>query len=176
MKYYKYNDEESEIAGGTTYIEVDDGWEMRGITVNGDRYIASNLFYPQWGMVLGEGRVDYDEINEVTEISKAEFDAVWNEHLVKHQAQWEARKRAYPRGAHVTGYIQIFYPQGVIINLGDGTLAVADHAACHALTPNEWMYTGHKVTGTVRDYDEVNHWLILDNPRVYDEQLPGLYL
>jgi hypothetical protein len=71
----------------------------------------------------------------------------------------------------VQGFIQIFYPQGVIINLGDDTLGVADYAVCKSSAQPEWMYPGYKVTAVVAGYDEVNHWLLLNDPRVHGERL-----
>jgi hypothetical protein len=171
MRYYKYDDEYSPIDGGVTYIEVDNGRTWRQITVNGGLYLASNLAYPHWGMTLAEGQVDYDLIDEVTEISQTEFESVWDTYLVRHQARWSASKQAYPIGTAVQSYIQIFYPQGVIVNLGDDTLGVADYAICRASAQSKWLYPGHKVTAIVVGYDEVNHWLLLGKPQVHSERL-----
>jgi hypothetical protein len=135
MQYYKYPDEYSEIAGGTTYIEIDDGWSIRQITVNGAAYLASNVSHPDWGMILGDKQADYEDLaaeGEVIPISKQEFEAIWRAHLALRQAKWEAAKQVYSVGTTVHGYIQIFYPQGVIVNLGNDTLGVADHKACWA--------------------------------------------
>lgn len=172
MKYYKYADDYSPISGGTTYIETDDGLAIRQITVNGDRYIVSNLRHPPWGLMLAEGRIDYDSLGDnVVEISPTEFETIWNTHLAKHYPQWQVHKRTYPVGAAVQGWIEIFYPQGVIVYLNDGTRGVADCAACKASSAPEWMYPGYKVTSIVNGYDEVNHWLVLERPKVHGEQM-----
>jgi len=71
----------------------------------------------------------------------------------------------------VHGWIEIFYPQGVIVKFGNGTLGLADHAACRASAASEWMYPGYKITATVHGYDEVNHWLVLDHPQVFGERV-----
>src|SRR5574341_1040807 len=173
MIYYKYEDKYSPIDGGITYIETDEGVAYRQITVNGEKYLMSNINYPKWGLMLAEGRIDYTVIDEVQEISRKEFDDVWNAHLVHHQVQWETTKQKYMIGMEVTGYIQIFYPQGVIINLGEDSLAVANYAACKASARPEWMYPGYRVTAIVADYDELNHWLVLEKPKVYGEVLKG---
>ena len=171
MRCYKYTDEDSPIGNGTTYIETDDGCAIRQITVNRDEYIASNLPYPPWSLCLAEGQIDYDALEDaVTEISQAEFEAIWQTHLAKHQSQWLASKRTYPVGSAVQGWIELFFPQGVIVNLGDGTLGVADSAACRRSAGSELLSTGYKVTAIVSGCDEVNHWLVLDHPQVWGER------
>jgi hypothetical protein len=75
--YYRYDDQYSPVDGGVTYIEVDDGRAQRQITVNGEQYLPSNLAYPHWGMMLAEGRIDDDPTEDLTEISQAEFEAIW---------------------------------------------------------------------------------------------------
>jgi hypothetical protein len=172
MRYYTYADEDAPIGGGTTYIETDDGCAIRQITVNGDEYLASNCPYPPWGLCLAEGQIDYDSLEDaVTEISQAEFETIWQKHLATHQSQWLTSKRKYPTGTAVQGWIEIFFPQGVIVNLGDGTLGVADDARCRASSAPEWMASGNKVTAIVSGYDEVNHWLVLDHPQVVEERI-----
>src|SRR5687768_1202007 len=121
MRYFKYDDEWAPIGPSTTtYIETDDGCAIRQISVNGELYIASNLPYPPWSLCLADGQVDYDELGDlVTEISQDEFEGVWQAHLVRHQDEWLASKARYPAGVAIRGWIEIFFPQGVIVNLGD---------------------------------------------------------
>ena len=172
MKYYKYLDEESPIGGGVRYIETDDeDVSYREVTWNGARCLASNINYPHWGMCLSDQPAPYDEIDEVTPISKSEFDAAWNKNLAQTAVRWLFTKLAYPSGTPVQGFIILFYPQGVIVNLGNSVLGVADYKACRHSTKPEFMYPGHKVTATVKDYDELNQWLILDAPKVHAQQI-----
>lgn len=170
MKYYKYGDEYS-LIGGKTYVETDEGYAWRQITVNDERYVASNLVYPGRGMMLAEGQVDYDSISTVEEISQTEFETIWNSHLANHQAQWNKSKQLLAIGTAVQGYIQIFYPQGVIVNLDNDILGVADYLTCEISAQPQWMYPGYKVTAIVAGYDEANHWLLLDKPQVYSERM-----
>jgi len=171
MKYYKYADEYSELDGGTTYVETKSGYVIRQITVNGDRFHASNVSYPRWGLMLAEGHVEWDEIDDVTPVSKGDFDAVWNAHLERRATIWENGKAAHPRGTRIQGFVEIFYPQGVLVNLGDGVLGVANWEECRASTNSENMSSHRKITGTVIGYDETNQWLILGSPQVHDERL-----
>ncbi len=173
MRYFRYADEESPIDAGTTYIETDDGCAIRQITVSGDNAIASNRPFPPWGLCLAEGQVNYDDIEDVlTVIDQDAFEAVWQTHLVKHQAQWQTSKQHYPIGTPIQGWIEIFFPQGVIVNLGDGSFGVADYAATRASARPEWMYPGHIVMATVSGYDEINLWLVLTQPQVTDRHAP----
>ena len=110
----------------------------------------------------------------MTEISPVEFEAVWQKHLSKHQAQWLTSKQLYPPGTEIHGWIEIFFPQGVIVNLGDGTFGVANHAECKASAASEMLTTRQKITAIVRGCDEVNQWLVLDQPRVGGEPEGGL--
>jgi hypothetical protein len=169
MKYYKYDEEESPI-GGVTYVEAEDGCAIRQLIVNGEQRIASNIKNPPWDLVLPEGEVEYDDIEEVTAISKAEFDDVWEAHLQANQPRWTAVKQSYPIGLRVTGAILMFLSQGVIVDLGENALGVADYIACAASTQPEFMYPKHKVTATVEGYDETNQWVMLGNPQVHPEQ------
>ena len=172
MKYYKYLDEESFIGGAARYLETDRGRAVREVSLNGDVCLASNILYPHWGMLLAEGRVEYDEV--VTPISKSEFDEAWNKNLTQTAARWLIAKFAYPIGTPVQGSIVIFYPQGVIVDLGRCVLGAADYEACRNSTKAELMYPKHKVTAVVKDYDESNQWLILDSPTVHAEQIEEL--
>ena len=168
MKYYKYDNEETGIEGAITYIETEDGVHIRQITSNGIEVLASNVMQPGGQMWLAEGAIDYDEIlDEVTALSKDEFDHVWNAWLATRGTQWQQTKQIYPIGKAVEGLIVVFYPQGVIVNLGNEVLGVADYPACRASTRPENMYTRHKITGIIENYDEMNQWLVLGSPQVY---------
>jgi hypothetical protein len=173
LRYFKYDDEYSEIAGGTTYVETEDGWALRQLTINGDRYLASNINDPVWGMNLAEGQVDYDQLTDeqVTEIPEQEFEAVWDAVLATHDTVWRRSQMRYPIGRPVQGALLIFYPQGVVIQLDQETVGIADYAACRASTAPENMYPRHKVSATVAGYDERQHWIKLDLPQMHAESI-----
>lgn len=172
MKYYKYEDNEADYPNtGMTYIEADDGWQVRCVTLVGERYISSNV-----DLLLADAQEDYDnylegnsddEMPQIIPITQEEFEQVWQQSLTQHQQAWEMAKALYPIGKAVHGYIRIFFPQGVIASLPNQVLAVADYAACKAsTTPDHIMSSRNKITGVVSGYDELNHWLILSSPQV----------
>ena len=170
MKYYKYQDDDGPLGAAMTYVEVDNGRAWRQITVNAIGSQASNAKYPQWGMTLIDQLVDYDSIEEVTPIDKSEFDRIWNEHLASRAVEWNETKSTYLIGKAISGYLEVFYPQGVIVDLGDDALGVADHQKCRESTRPEFMYPGHEVTAVVSGYDKANQWIMLDMPHVHEEQ------
>ncbi len=172
MRYFKYDDEYSQIGGGITYVEAEDGWTIRQVTLNGEQYLASNINDPTWGLSLADGQIDYDNLDDqVTEITSDEFEDIWRSILARHETTWRHSQTRYPIGSSVQGVLVIFYPQGVIIKLDPETLGVADHEQCRASTAWGNMYPKHKVTATVKGYNEEQHWIVLDNPHVYSEQI-----
>ncbi|MBI5929478.1 MAG: hypothetical protein HY862_09225 [Chloroflexi bacterium] len=173
-RYFKYPNEYSRI-GGVTYNEVHDGVHLRQVTFNGSEYLASNVKQPPWDLVLPEKDTDYDEVMldvpEITEITKQEFDDIWNAHLATRQEIWNQVKQIYPIDIEVQGKILIFFPQGVMVDLGDDAVGIADYKACRASNESEFMYPRHKITAVVKDYDETNQWIILDSPQVHAERI-----
>lgn len=169
MRYYKYPDDDI-FVNGTVYLEEDDGCTFRQIIVSGEQRMASNLKYPNEAFALPDGWVDYDAFEEdfegVISITQQEFDAVWNQHLLQNHHYWEKVKALYPTGMQITGAILIFYPQGVIVDLGSGALGIAGYAQCQASAQPEWMYPKHQIKAVVAGYDEKNQWIKLMEPQV----------
>ena len=177
MKYYKYRDEESLIGDGTRYVETDEGWSVREVTVSNGAYLGSNVNYPLWGLCLSDAQADYEEFLadepnefEVQEITEREFEQVWAEHLAQNEGRWRVAKLAFPIGKQVRGRIAIFYPQGAIIDLGNSVLGVANHAACKASAGDDILSTQHFVSVAVAGYDEKHQWFVLEKPKVEREK------
>lgn len=169
MKYYKYYDEYSQIAGGITYVEVTDNFEsQRQITVKGNRFLASNIYDSEFGICLGENGCDYDNdlIDEVTEIDKQDFENIWQEYLEKHSYQWNSIKKNYTLGTYIEGHVLIFYPQGILILINNMIIGLIKRSKYNTTTMPHWLDTGHKITAFIYSYDELNHWLILEDPRL----------
>jgi hypothetical protein len=169
MNYYKYQDDFGPLGKAVTFVEIDEGRTIRQITVGSSGQHASNIKYPHWGMMLNEKHVEYDSIPEVKPIDRNEFDRIWQAHLASREVEWREAKKVCHIGKAVTGYIVVFYPQGVIIDLGNGKLGVSDYQTTEESGKPEFMYPGHKITGIVSGYDEQNQWIILDSPKVHEE-------
>ena len=170
MKYYKYPDEDSLNGSGVRFVEAEEGCSIREITVGNDSVLASNILYPHWGLMMSEGQADYDSIPEVTEIERSEFVRVWDAHLAQNAGRWLITRLAYPVGKEVKGYIAIFYPQGVLVDLGDAVVGVAGYRECRDSCTPECLYPRQAVEGVVGGYDEQNQWLYLSSPRVLTER------
>jgi len=177
MNYYKYEeDEDNLIGGGTRFVDSSEGRALREVTINGDCFLGSNICYPHRGMMIAEKAVDYDQIEEVTPITREEFDAVWSAHLAQNAGRWAIIKQAYPVGTQVQGRIAVFYPQGVIVDLGDsGTLGIANYHECKASSKLEFLSSKHRVSAIVRGYDELNQWLLLGSPQVHEDRVSDPY-
>lgn len=173
LNYYSY-EEESYIGNARAYVELCEQYAIRQVLIKDNIIFGSNICYPKWGLLLPEGKLKINNIPEIKAISKEEFELVWQKHLTNHLGAWEITKIAYPKGEYICGFIKIFHPLGVIVNFGDGVLGIADYQACKESTKLASATSGLKIIATVADYDEVNHWLILDSPRVIDNSYAQL--
>ena len=170
MKYYKYPNPhitDDEIA--IDYFEVDGDLIMRQLSVFEDHYISSNV-----DLALGDQPLKYEEIREYDEdiiiISADEFNEVWKKHLQQHEARWAEAKKLFPINTSVTGCMAIFFPQGVIVELGQTIFGVTDYAQARALTSPEFMYTRYQISGIVTGYDETNQWIELGSPQIHSDK------
>ena len=103
MKYYKYPDNYGPLGEAITYVEVKDGATIRQLTSSIQGYHGSNVKYHTWGLILVDQKVDYESIEKVTQISKDEFDEIWEQHLITHEATWVETKNNFPVGTKVVG-------------------------------------------------------------------------
>lgn len=105
---------------------------------------------------------------ELEPIPKATFEAVWNELIKEQLPDWFETKRTFPRGTKVIGYLEVLYPHGVIVSIPDTkALGLADYDECAAHAGHRNIHKGLLVEATVSGYDEVNGWLLLEEPRVW---------
>jgi hypothetical protein len=176
MRYFQYEDDNDFIGKGIRYIETDEGYTIREVTVCGNCFLGSNFYYPHDGLMLSEGKCEYETIAEVIEITKETFDTTWAAHLAQNMGRWSVIKHSYPVGFQVQGRIAVFYPQGVIVDLGDGgTLGIANYEACKSSTQSKFMYPNHRIHAIVQGYDDLNQWLILEFPQVHEEIVNSPY-
>jgi hypothetical protein len=151
MDYTKFRFKSSLIGDAVSYIESRDGRPMRQITVKGDVAIASNIYYPKWGLMLS----DQDTCLETEEhSSREEFDLFWAPHLSRNLGRWCVTKLAHPVGSQVEGAVVIFYPQGPILDIGSAVLGVVGSKLDFELN--------QRVLSIVAGHDEQNQWLVLD--------------
>lgn len=89
----------------------------------------------------------------VINLSKSEFDILWQNTLKKYEKLWEKVKRKYPIGVYVQGEYNYSYPQGHIIK-GDDFIAI--------YKGNEPFCLKQLVRYRVKSYDDVNRWLVVE--------------
>ena len=161
--YLKIDDPDN---GFTYYFEVDgDRVAYRQIELsenNGCRLSIAPDFH------LSEALIDYEEQDL---IAKEEFERAWTAAVLPYQSAWEQTKREYRIGDAFTGGIAMFYPQGVIIQIGPGRYGAARREELSPAPPPEYLYPGHRADGIVLGYDEDNFWLVLGDVRVSEENI-----
>ncbi|WP_051271431.1 hypothetical protein [Shimazuella kribbensis] len=166
MEYFRFEDDDP---NGITYIESEDGYAVRQITVTNNKYIASNRRNKEYGYWLAEGLIDGKEAADfgVDKIDKSQFEGVWDAYRAELLQDWQKTKDTFPIGQVVEGYIQVFYPQGVIIQISGSVVGLADYEECKHNIKSEKLYPNHKIKAEVIGYDEINLWLMLNNPVSY---------
>ena len=103
---------------------------------------------------LAEGPVNEEDLEgSIINLSRQEFDILWQDTLKKYEKLWEDIKKRYSIGVSVQGEYCYSYPQGDIIR-GDDFIAI---------------YKGEKpfclnqlVQYRVKSYDDVNMWLVVE--------------
>lgn len=85
--------------------------------------------------------------------------------------EWNQIKRSLPVGTKVKGEIEVFFPQGTLVNLGEEqATGLAATTALRKTTPAQWRYPGHKMNAIVSGYDELNQWVVLDQARIFEDK------
>lgn len=103
---------------------------------------------------LAEGPISEDDIEgSITNLSKSEFDILWQNTLKKYEKLWEDIKKSYPIGAYVQGQYSYSYPQGSIIR-GDDFIAI--------YKGKEPFCLNQLVRYKVKSYDDMNMWLVVE--------------
>ena len=172
LKYFKSQGEWSALESGCTYYETLRGSAQREISIDGHRIVSSNVFDEEHRLCLAEGNVFEDlepEIEEgiITPIDKSEFEQAWAKQLEARRVKWSAIKDQYVVDTMVTGSIYRFFPQGVIVDLGNRILAVTDHNDALESAGTKPLLTQDRISGRVAGYDEKFQWIILAEPVVH---------
>jgi len=171
MKYYKYanpyiTDEEVAIE----YIEVDGDVITRQLSVFEHYYISSNvdLFLADVPFEKEDITSDYVDETLPVPITADEFNVVWQRHLQHHEARWSMAKKSFPISTPVIGCMTIFFPQGIVVQLGQQVFGVTDYWQAHnSASPNFIMRTRRQISAIVTGYDETNQWIELGTPHIH---------
>lgn len=165
-RYFSWEDD---YIRGSTYIEIEDDYAIKQNAVTQKKYIASNRKDEEHHYYLAEGLIDVNDIVDEggNEISEKQFYKIWNKHCEVLIHEWNKTKEKYSIGIEVEGESEVFYPQGVIVRISENVIGIADYIKCKENSQPENLYPHHKITGKVNGYDEINMWLILENPKVF---------
>ena len=146
MKYLliKYGEE-------NYWYELDDeGYAIRQIILDEHRQIHVSCLED----CLAEGPVNEEDLEgSIENLSKREFDILWQDALKKYEKLWEEIKKRYPIGVYVQGKYGYSYPQGSIIRGNDFI----------AIYKGKDPFRLHQVVQyRVKSYDDINMWLIVE--------------
>ncbi|WP_240416787.1 hypothetical protein [Paenibacillus periandrae] len=156
----------------TWYFEIDDeGTAYRQVLNKLGLNISSNRKHKGYDFFLSDQKIEYTNPPYLL-ISKNEFDKIWNESLQALIIEWNRIKRELRIGTEIEGYLEIFYPQGLIINLfKHDAIGIVNYGVIENITPSQWLYPKHLIKGTVLGYDEINYWIELGNIEVFEKQI-----
>ena len=146
------------------YLLLKSDAEMYWFELDDDNYATRQIVLDEYNVIhvscledcLAEGAVnetDIDEGFQIVNLTKQEFESVWQDALKKYEKQWKKLKTKYPVGTIVQGINRCIYPQGTIVK-GKDFIAVyrGDNPFCLHKT----------VCYEVNSYDEVNMWLVVE--------------
>lgn len=162
MRYLK-----SIISEGECFFEVDDQLDaVRQILVfKTGGYLSSNR-----DSFLSDQAIDYQDSCYLS-ITQIEFEKVWTNYLNTLNKEWNSVKASLSIGMQVEGFIEMFYPHGIIVNLfNNHAFGVIDYDYCRATTPAKWLYPRHLLTSRIKGYDEVNYWIILEQAEIFADE------
>lgn len=104
-------------------------------------------------------------------MSQEQFEELWHEPLQLGMEDWHRTQSRFPVGTRVEGYIEVFYPQGTLINLlAPQAVGITDTSALKSETPAEWMYPRYRVIAEVSGYDEDHQWVLLTRAEVMGKE------
>lgn len=152
MKYWLINLEEEQY-----WIEVtDDNIAIRQLVKEVGNVIRISCIED----CLAEGIVDVEELEgEILEISMEEFEKVWNTETKPYRNLWEIQKEKYEIGNIVEGKIKYFYPQGIIMQIGEVKGIYVDNKENNTYR----KYPLDTIKGIVKGYDDKNMWIIISS-------------
>jgi len=142
------------------YFEVDiDGTVYRQMIKNSNQINVSN----RYDFCLSEKEVPYCAEKQ---IDKEEFDYLWKLGNKPFELSWNDTKKSVSIGMSIEGYIEVIYPQGIIINLGNDKYGISDYDECKNRCGSENIYTKNKIKGKVFGFDEKNLWVKINEAQV----------
>ncbi|MGB8454935.1 MAG: hypothetical protein WCD89_21730 [Anaerocolumna sp.] len=150
MKYWLINFEEEQY-----WIEVsDDNIALRQLVKDVGKAIRISCIED----CLAEGVIDVENLEgEIHEISMEEFEKKWSIETKPYRNLWEIQKEKYQIGNIVEGEINYFYPQGIIMQIGEVKGIYVDKKGNNEHS----KYPLDTIKGIVKGYDDKNMWIVI---------------
>ncbi len=158
-KYFKYNNEFESDA--LYYVALDeDLYCLQAIYETKEKLINTSLSVNDPGFFLPEGSFK-DAIEHITAIEEAEFTNKWNQSIAPYLKTWHILKQERSIGEQISAEIICSYPQGIILNIGQSFLGIADYNACKNVWGVDQIYPKNIFSLNIIGFDDVNMWVKL---------------
>lgn len=79
--------------------------------------------------------------------------------MPRHQSAWQHLKNTLKINTIITARIVCFYPQGVMLDIGQGFYGVADYQACKDKLGADKLYPHHTLDVAVRAFMDEYLWV-----------------
>ena len=101
---------------------------------------------------LAEGQIVENELEEaIIDISKDDFELIWNKSLKDYRKNWESIKDSYRLNSNITATFMYYYPQGAIFKV--------DNIIINYIGDNE-VHIHEELDMKIVGYDDINLWII----------------
>ena len=98
------------------------------------------------------------------------------DYVAKQHVRWQEVKSLYQPNSQIEGYIENYYPEGFLINLGNEVQGIAPRSECQFDLDNMFAFLYQRVSAVVASYDEEKKRLILGSVArlAQRDQEPGI--
>ena len=143
MRYIFFKSEDEKY-----WIELDDNnFAYRQIILSNGAYHVSAL-----EDCLAEGKIIEEDFEEnIIEITKEEYEIIWNDSLKTYRHIWNSIKQTYLLNNYITAKLMYFYPQGAIFKI--------DNVIINYIG-NEKVQIHEELRMKIVGYDDSNMWII----------------
>ncbi len=101
---------------------------------------------------LAEGQIVESELEEdIIDISKDDFELIWNKSLRDYRKNWESIKDSYRLNSNITAKFMYYYPHGAIFKV--------DNIIINYIGNNE-VQIHEELDMKIVGYDDINLWII----------------
>jgi len=159
-RYFKHTNEEGVLGRGFCYFEFapfDNEWvALRQIEADGERFLTSNLPTQMAGL-CDQTLANLDSDLPCAEITREDFEDVWDRALFATTESWHQFKATHPIGTLLPANAIGFYPQGVLAEIDSPFFGLLDYVEYRS----RFGDPGHRVQTRIIGFDEKYRWALL---------------